>query len=229
MLAGGDFEGVPGEDFNRSLECHSDMETVLVVEPGCTRTATPQQKRRKKFVLDKEQLRDAIFTTAHHSSNFILDIVLRAVRLMRIPLSILLFLILDIVLRAIRLMRITLSILLFLLMLPFVITCISAALRPGFAPICNFPFISRFPLCVLPEPTSTIHEPAYFPRLMQVESSKFKQLLDGSTRRTELFFNLRQAESAPVDLVIIIQHSSLETDVDGCGHERFTGHGSHSC
>jgi hypothetical protein len=184
MLTGGDWEDVPGGDFNCSQECHSDM------EPGRARTAVPRQKRKKTFVVDKEQLREAIFTTAYHSSNFILGIVLGAVRLMRIPLSILLF----------------------LLMLPFVMTCISAALRPAFAPICNFPFVSRLPLCVLPEPTSTITQPAYFPRPMQVESSKFEQLSDGSARRTDLFFNLRQAESAPVDLAIIILHSNLESN-----------------
>jgi hypothetical protein len=184
MQTGGDWEDIPDEGFNRFLECHSDMEPG----PGRTRTAVPRQKRKKKFVVDKEQLREAIFTTAYHSSNFILCIVLRAVRLMCIPLSILLF----------------------LLMLPFIMTCISAALRPAFAPICNFPFVSRLPLCVLP--TSTITQPAYFPRLTQVESSKFEQLLDGSARRSELFFNLRQAESAPVDLAIIIQHSNLKSN-----------------
>jgi UDP-N-acetyl-D-mannosaminuronic acid transferase (WecB/TagA/CpsF family) len=47
---------------------------------------------------------------------------------------------------------------------------------------------------------------------MQVESSQFEQLLDGSARRTDLFFNLRQAESAPVDLAIIILHSNLKSN-----------------
>jgi hypothetical protein len=40
-----------------------------------------------------------------------------------------------------------------LLMLPFVMTCISAALRPALAPIRYLSFVSRLPLCVLSEPT----------------------------------------------------------------------------
>jgi hypothetical protein len=89
MLAGRDWEGVPGEDLNRSLEYHSDVETVLVVGAGCecTYTATPQRKRKKTFVVDKEQLRHAIFTAAHHSSNFILDIVLRTIIHTTLPYS----------------------------------------------------------------------------------------------------------------------------------------------
>ena len=200
MLAGGDWEDVPSgdmEQLDNFLGHHSGIGTVPVVESERIHrihTVTPQQKRKKKSIVDKVQLHEAILTTAYHSSNFILDIVLQAVQLMRLPLSILLF----------------------LLMLPFVMTRISAALRPAFAPICYIPFVSRSPLCVMTELPSTIPKLADFSPLMQVESSKFGskfgQLLDGSARSTELFFNLRQAESAPVDLAVIIRHSNLKSN-----------------
>ncbi|KAG1794754.1 hypothetical protein EV424DRAFT_1449364 [Suillus variegatus] len=75
----------------------------------------------KENIVDKELIKEALSTSAHHSSIYILDVVLRAVRLMRMPLSIMLF----------------------LWMLAFAMIRLSGALRTAFAPMCYLPMVSR--------------------------------------------------------------------------------------
>jgi hypothetical protein len=138
--------------------------------------------------VDKEQLKEALSITARHSSNYILDVVLRAIRLLRIPLSMLLF----------------------LWMLAFVMARLSATLRTAFAPICYLPLISRSALCAPLDPT--IPKWADFPQLMQVQGSAFEQLLDGSAGGSGLSLEIRKAEFATADLTTLVRHSDLKSN-----------------
>lgn len=107
---------------------------------------------------DNEQLTEAPSASVRHSSIYILDILLRMVRLMHISLSMLLF----------------------LCMFALVIMRLSGTLCTAFPP-CYLPFIWRSASCIPPYPNVLRNSKwADFPQLMEMQSSKFEQLLDES-------------------------------------------------
>ncbi|OJA08995.1 hypothetical protein AZE42_11043 [Rhizopogon vesiculosus] len=209
-LEGGDWEDVPGEDdasperFNNfdsssasgtlsdasKLKRRSGMKPFVADATRRTRAAPPRLKH-KKNPIDKEKLTEALSTTAHHSGIFVLDIFLRAVRLMRIPLSLFLF----------------------VWMLAYVMTRLSGTLRTVFAPMCCLPFVSSSLMCTPLDP-SVLHQPKWadFPQLMEVQSSTFDQLLDGSAGESGLSLEIRKAEFATADLTTLVRHSDLKSN-----------------
>jgi hypothetical protein len=145
----------------------------------------------KENVVDKEQIKEALSTSARHSSIYILDIVLRAVRLMRIPLSIMLF----------------------LWMFSFAMIRLSGALRTAFAPMCYLPVVSRSALCAPLDPNaSQMPKWANFPQLMEAQGSTFDQLLAGSVGGSGLSIEIRKAEFATADLATLVRHSDLKSN-----------------
>ncbi|KAG1843810.1 hypothetical protein DFJ58DRAFT_35307 [Suillus subalutaceus] len=174
---------------------------VFIAEsPRRNRAATPRSKRKKgpivdneydldkENVIDKEQIKEALSTGAHHSSIFILDVFLRAVRLMRIPLSIMLF----------------------LWMLAFVMIRLSGALRTAFSPMCYLPIVSRSALCAPLDPQIT--KWADFPQLMETQGSTFEKLLEGSVGGSGLSIEIRKAEFATADLATLVRYSDLKSN-----------------
>ncbi|KAG2060918.1 hypothetical protein BDR06DRAFT_1002133 [Suillus hirtellus] len=144
----------------------------------------------KENIVDKELIKEALSTGAHHSSIYILDVVLRAVRLMRMPLSIMLF----------------------LWMLAFAMIRLSGALRTAFAPMCYLPMVSRSALCAPLDPNaSQIPKWADFPQLMEAQGSTFEQLLAGSVGGSGLSIEIRKAEFATADLTTLVRHSDLKS------------------
>jgi hypothetical protein len=140
--------------------------------------------------VDKEQLKDTLSTTAHHSSVYILDFFLRAARLMCIPLM-----------------------LLFLCMLTFVVTRPSGTLRTTFTPVCYLPFVSRSALCAPLDPNVLRHPKwADFPQLMQAQGSAFERILDRSAGGSGLALEIREAEFATADLATLVRHSDLQSN-----------------
>ncbi|KAG1738380.1 uncharacterized protein EDB91DRAFT_457555 [Suillus paluster] len=210
-LEGGDWEDIPDKDVSaeRFDNCDSFSATSTFTDtskarhrPGSktvfiadtarrSRPAPLRQKRKKSPIVDKEQIKEALSTGAHHSSAYILDVFLRAVRLMRIPLSVMLF----------------------LWMMTFVMVRLSGALRTAFAPMCYLPLVSRSALCA-PLDLTASHDPKWadFPQLMQVQGSTFEQLLDGSVGGSELSLEIRKAEFATADLTTLVRHSDLKSN-----------------
>jgi uncharacterized protein YeeX (DUF496 family) len=165
---------------------------VFVAEtPRRNRVAPPRSKHKKSPIVDKEQIKEALSTSAHHSSIYILDVFLRAVRLMRIPLSIMLF----------------------LWMLAFVMIRLSGALRTAFSPMCYLPVVSRSALCAPLDPNmAQIPKWADFPQLMEAQGSTFEQLLAGSVGGSGLSIEIRKAEFATADLTTLVRHSDLKSN-----------------
>jgi len=98
--------------------------------------------------------------------------------------------IIDISFRAVQRMRVPLSIL-FLSILAFVMMRFSGTLRTAFTPICYLPFVSKSALCAPLDPGILRHVKwADFPLLMEVQSSKFEQLLEDSFGGSELSFKI---------------------------------------
>ncbi|OAX37484.1 hypothetical protein K503DRAFT_771448 [Rhizopogon vinicolor AM-OR11-026] len=94
--------------------------------------------------------------------------------------------IIDISFRAVKRMRVPLSILFFWI-LAFVVMHFSGTLRTAFTPICYLPFVSKLALCAPLDPAILRHPKwADFPLLMEVQSSKLEQLLEDSFGGSEL-------------------------------------------
>lgn len=174
---------------------------VFAAETPRRNRAAPLRSKRKKSpivdkeyiidkesVIDKEQIKEALTTSAHHSSIYILDVFLRAVRLMRIPLSIMLF----------------------LWMLAFAMIRLSGALRTAFSPMCYLPVVSRSALCAPLDPQIT--KWADFPHLMETQGSTFEKLLEGSVGGSGLSIEIRKAEFATADLATLVRYSDLKSN-----------------
>ncbi|KAJ7455294.1 hypothetical protein B0H11DRAFT_2176198 [Mycena galericulata] len=122
----------------------------------------------------------------------------------------------DVLKRAIQLLRIPLSFLVFLWMFAFIIGRISYTLRAAFSPLCCIPGISSSTLC-LPDGYATSqgnHQSpkwADYPTLVDVQSATLEQLLDESTSGSSLALKIKKAEMATTDLVTLVRVSDLKT------------------
>jgi hypothetical protein len=185
---GGDWENFPSKPRRRSTP------KVSFVSDAKRNWAVPlRRKIKRSAVVDEEPIKEVLSTGAHHSSLFILDVFIRAVRLMRMPLSAMLC----------------------LWMMAFGMTRLWGALYTAFAPICYLPLVSRsMTLCNTPHP-NVLHVPKWadFPQLMQVQSSTFEQLLDGSVGGSELSLEIRKVEFATSDLIVLVRYSDLQSNV----------------
>ncbi|KAG2084695.1 uncharacterized protein F5147DRAFT_659749 [Suillus discolor] len=153
--------------------------------------APPRRRVKKGTTVDNVQLKEALSAGAHHSSAYVFDVFLHALRLMRIPLSTLLF----------------------LWMLASVMMRLLDALRTVFVPICHLPLVSRLVLCgVVVSPNSQGPQWADFPKLMQVQSSMFEQLLAGSIGGSVLSLEIQKVEFATADLATLVRNSDIESN-----------------
>ncbi|KAG1865070.1 hypothetical protein C8R48DRAFT_601197 [Suillus tomentosus] len=150
--------------------------------PSCRRrSAVPLRPKGQKNV-DQHQVKEALSA----SSYYFFDVIIRAMRLLRIPLSVLLF----------------------LWMLAFAMMRISSTLHTAFSPMCFLPLVSRSVLCtqlVL----ARSPQKADFPHLMQYQSLMFEQILDGSAGGSGLSLEIRKAEFATADLATLVRNSNL--------------------
>ncbi|KAG2125840.1 hypothetical protein BD769DRAFT_1628510 [Suillus cothurnatus] len=118
------------------------------------------------------------------------------------------FCLFDVIIRAMRLLRIPLSVLLFLWMLAFSMMHISSTLRTAFSPVCFLPLVSRSVLCTQLMLARSPPQ-ADFPHLMQTQSWMFEQILDGSIGGSGLSLKIRKAEFATADLATMVRNSNL--------------------
>ncbi|KAG1883715.1 hypothetical protein F4604DRAFT_1575440 [Suillus subluteus] len=143
----------------------------------------------KKRAVDKEQVKEALSSSAHYSSFYLLDVFLHAVHLMHIPLSVLLF----------------------LWMLACAMIRLSSTLHTAFALICYLPFISWSAVChqlVFSHSRQLVD----FPQLMQAQSSTFGQLIDGVVGQSGLSLEIRKAGFVTGDLIALVRNSDLKSN-----------------
>ncbi|KAH9481333.1 hypothetical protein JR316_0005855 [Psilocybe cubensis] len=114
-----------------------------------------------------------------------------------------------------RLLRPLFSLLVVLLVLSFIIGRISSTLYSTFYPICYIPGISSSPICrplepVIPTAKKQAKWPD-FPKLVEVQSKTFEQLLSESIGGPALSMELQSAQMATKDLAVLVKHSSLSS------------------
>lgn len=119
---------------------------------------------------------------------------------------------LDVFKTSVWLLRKPLSFVLFLWLLAFIILRVSQTLRTAFAPLCIIPGISSSAMCR----SSTRHDQrppqwADYPKLVDVQSATFEQLLDESVGGSGLALEIKKAEMATVDLSTLVRVSNLKS------------------
>lgn len=113
----------------------------------------------------------------------------------------------DVVRTALALLRKPLGLVLFLWLLSMILLTISQTLRAAFAPVCWLPFISSSIMC---RPIS-VPQGADYPKLMEVQTKTFEQLLDETSGGSALSLEVKKAEMATSDLVTLVDISSLQS------------------
>jgi hypothetical protein len=120
---------------------------------------------------------------------------------------------LDVLLGAIHLLRRPLSVILFLYLLALLIGRVPHALKAAVAPLCVVPGISNFAWCHKFEIRSStqLMQWADYPKLADMQSAAFEQLLDQSVHGPGLSFEIKKAEIATTDLITLIRVSDLKS------------------
>jgi hypothetical protein len=114
--------------------------------------------------------------------------------------------------RSIRWLRRPLSFFLFLWLLALITLKISQTLRTAFAPLCILPLISYSRFCVpMDYQESRTPKWADYPKMIDVQSATFEQLLDESVGGSSLALEIKKAEMATSDLVTLLKASDLNS------------------
>ena len=121
---------------------------------------------------------------------------------------------LDVFGNAIHLLRWPISIFLFLWFLSFMTGYISQTLRSVFQPLCVIPGFSISSMCrvgsVLKSTPKFIPQWADYPKLVEVQSKTFEELLTESVGGSTLSLEIKKAEMATSDLVTRVRISDLK-------------------
>jgi hypothetical protein len=89
---------------------------------------------------------------------------------------------------------------------------IGATLSSTLAPLCVLPGASRVPFCRAPQPGDPAGSPAQradYPKLVDIQSTTFEQLLDDSVGGAGLALEIKKAEMATSDLTTLVRSSRL--------------------
>ncbi|KAF6757167.1 hypothetical protein DFP72DRAFT_1007111 [Ephemerocybe angulata] len=121
----------------------------------------------------------------------------------------------SIVRPAIRLLRIPLSLILFTFLMAAVLNRVASTLSAAFAPVCYIPGLSSTPACRWVHSYSAVSGGrdgvrwADYPALVEVQSKTFEQMLDDSMGSSSLSLDMKKTEMATADLIALVRLSNL--------------------
>ncbi|OBZ62674.1 hypothetical protein A0H81_15035 [Grifola frondosa] len=202
------WEDVPGPDRTRSHLSPSSPSPTTSARTAARRRRrgratrspqTPSLRRlpparpplRQSPTLDTAQLQEALTAGTWHAARYTLDVLSTALRLLRRPLAVLIF----------------------LWLLGVLFARLSHTFRTVFAPFCIVPGISRTSMCIVAPPPDAARRPRWadYPRLVDVQSTTFEQLLDEAAGGSGLSLEIKKAEMATTDLVTLVRVSDLRS------------------
>ena len=140
----------------------------------------------------------------------------------------------DVVHRAILLLKGPFIILVFFWMLSMIVMRVYTLIYTVFAPLCVIPGISSLAMCNYDVSFRGNNTPQWadYPKLVDVQSATFEQLLDQSVGGSGLALEIKKAEMATTDLVTLVRVSDLKSRemlanslVDFVSHAKKTGRG----
>lgn len=166
--------------------------TQFIARPASTRRTLVKLRSNKGnssplVEIDPDRVKDAIATGTSNSFHYILDVFSNAMRFLRWPLAILCA----------------------LWILSFALTKVADSIRTVFSPFCWIPGISSTPVCYIAD----ISKPRWadYPKLTEVQSTTFEQLLDEAVGSSGLSLEVKKAEMATADLITLVKVSDLRS------------------
>ncbi|KAH8093759.1 hypothetical protein BXZ70DRAFT_1010355 [Cristinia sonorae] len=113
----------------------------------------------------------------------------------------------GILVTAVKWLRYPFTIALFFWMLAMLMNQLGHVFHTVFSPLCYLPGTSNLPLCYTPP---KIPKWGDYPKLMDVQSTTFEQLLDSTVGGSELSLEVKKAEMAVTDLLTLAKVSDLK-------------------
>lgn len=169
--------------------------TIFVAQPNPTRRYPPARARAvihdelPLIDIDRARLRGAFRDFISYTANYLFYLGKTALTLLRKPLAFALF----------------------LYLLALIFQQAHSALRTVFAPVCWVPGIASTPLCYVPPSAPGIPKWADYPKLVEVQDSGFKQLLDENAGNSGISLDIKRAEMATSDLITLVKVSDLKS------------------
>ncbi|KAI0325453.1 hypothetical protein GY45DRAFT_1330264 [Cubamyces sp. BRFM 1775] len=148
----------------------------------------PPNWRPPRPAIDREQVQDALVGGGAETLRYCFSVIAHALRLLRWPFGILLA----------------------LWLLGTILARFSSTFRTALGPICWIPGISGSVFCRAPQ-TEPLPQWADYPKLVEIQSSSFEQLLDGSVGGSGLSLEIKKAEMASKDLITLVRYSELKS------------------
>lgn len=166
--------------------------TQFIARPAPARRALVKLRSSREtssplVEIDSDRVKDAIATGTSKSFHYTLDVFSNAMGFLRYPFAILFA----------------------LWILAFVLTKVTATIRSVFTPLCWVPGFSSSSLCYVGD--TKVPRWADYPKLVDVQSSTFEQLLDESIGGSGLSLEVKKAEMATSDLVTLVKVSDLKS------------------
>lgn len=113
---------------------------------------------------------------------------------------------------ALKIMRIPLSLLLFIYILSFITARVTQTMQLAFSPFCRLPGMSSLNLCAsLYAPAGDGPQWANYPQLVDIQSKTFEELLENTVGGSALSLNVKKVEMATKDLVTLVRLSELSS------------------
>ncbi|CDO75175.1 hypothetical protein BN946_scf184866.g16 [Trametes cinnabarina] len=153
---------------------------------------SPKQKQKSGPAIDREQLQGALIQGSAETVRYFGGILSHALRLLRWPFGVLLA----------------------IWLLGLIMARLSHTIRGFVRPVCYVPGLSGSALC-RPDQVEydaegeLVPHRADYPKLVEIQSSRFEELLDGSVGGSGLSLEIKKAEMASRDLVTLVRHSEL--------------------
>jgi hypothetical protein len=118
----------------------------------------------------------------------------------------------DVIRRSIQWLRRPLSFFFFVWFLALITFKVFDMLRPAFTPLCILPGISYSVFCApVDNQESRSLKWADYPKMMDVQSATFEQLLDESVGGSSLALEIKKTEIATADLIALVKLSELNS------------------
>ena len=177
------------------------MKSFLTQSQTTPRRLTPPQpqslkaeKKASAFEPTSDQMHDALVQSAASSALYLGSVLAHAFKLLKKPLGFLLS----------------------LYLLGCLLGWLFSSFCDAFEPVCWMPGMRstrfcRHPLEVPQNDTLKSPRRVDFPRLVEIQSASFEQLLDGGLGGPALNLDIRRAEMATRDLITLVKHSELKS------------------
>ncbi|KAL7279308.1 hypothetical protein ACG7TL_007149 [Trametes sanguinea] len=153
-----------------------------------------RSERRPAPLIDREQVQDALLQGGAETVRYVGGVFSHALRLLRWPFGVLLA----------------------IWMLGLIMARVSHIIRGFVRPVCYVPGLSSSALCRIPQVEYNaegvpVPQHADYPKLVEIQSSSFEQLLDSSVGGSGLSLEIKKAEMASQDLITLVKFSELKS------------------